>query len=228
MIRLEHIEKAYQKGKKQECQVLRDVSFTIEDGEMAAVVGTSGAGKSTLLHILGCIDTWDQGAYYLDEKLVDDFSEKALSVLRNEKIGMVMQDFALIEDFTALENVIIPLDFAGRGKKLRRAERRSHAVDALKAVGMEEYAHKTVRNLSGGQKQRVAIARGIVNAPSILLADEPTGALDSQTTKEIMQVFCKLNEQGTTILIVTHDEKVAQCCGRIIRIEDGRICKKSC
>ena len=223
MIRLEHIEKAYQKGKKQECQVLRDVSFTIEDGEMAAVVGTSGAGKSTLLHILGCIDTWDQGAYYLDEKLVDDFSEKALSVLRNEKIGMVMQDFALVEEFTALDNVMIPLDFAARGKKKGKKERKEIAIKMLEMVQMKNFADKPVNSLSGGQKQRVAIARAIVNEPSLILADEPTGALDTETTREIMKVFIDLNKQGKTIIIVTHDLTVAEQCSRVIKIEDGVI-----
>ena len=219
MIQLSHIKKIYNKGKSNAFQALDDVSLEIADGEMTAVIGKSGAGKSTLLHILACIDTYEEGEYRIDDTLVKSLSESKLAQIRNEKIGMVMQDFALVEDFTALENVMLPLDFAVR----KKANRKQLALNALKSVGMEKYAKKPVNKLSGGQKQRVAIARAIVNEPSVILADEPTGALDSRTAAEIMDVFKELHKRGKTVIIVTHDMGVAEQCERIIEISDGNI-----
>ena len=219
MIILKNIKKVYNPKKPNAFEALHDVSLTIEDGELAAVIGKSGAGKSTLLHILACIDSYEKGEYKIDGISTVNLSERRSAQLRNEKIGMVMQDFALVEDFSALENVLLPLEFAKRKKPNRKLA----AMNALKSVGMEEYAKKPVNKLSGGQKQRVAIARAIVNEPSVILADEPTGALDSKTAAEIMDVFKALHEQGKTVIIVTHDMSVAQQCGRIIEISDGNL-----
>lgn len=219
MIILKNIKKVYNPKKPNAFEALHDVSLTIEDGELAAVIGKSGAGKSTLLHILACIDSYEKGEYKIDGISTVNLSERRSAQLRNEKIGMVMQDFALVEDFSALENVLLPLEFAKRKKPNRKLA----AMNALKSVGMEEYAKKPVNKLSGGQKQRVAIARAIVNEPSVILADEPTGALDSKTAAEIMGVFRELHTQGKTVIIVTHDMSIAQQCGRIIEISDGNL-----
>ena len=227
MISLKNIVKTYNKGKSNAYEALHGVSMEVKDGEMTAVIGTSGAGKSTLLHILACIDGYDSGEYTIDGEEVGRISERQMAQTRNEKIGMVMQDFALVEGFTALDNVMIPLDFADGKHRLKKRERREKALKMLDMVGMKEYAGKPVNNLSGGQKQRVAIARAIANDPSIILADEPTGALDSATTREIMDVFRELNEQGKTIIIVTHDPAVAKECGRVIQIEDGNIMEEA-
>ena len=219
MIVLAGIRKVYNFKKTNEYEALHDVSLEIADGEMVAIIGKSGAGKSTLLHILACIDSYESGEYRIDDTLVKGLSERKLAQIRNEKIGMVMQDFALVEDFTAIENVMLPLDFAKR----KKPNRKQLAMDALKSVGMDSMAKKPVNKLSGGQKQRVAIARAIVNQPSVILADEPTGALDSKTAAEIMSVFKELNQQGKTVIIVTHDMGVAEQCDRIIEIADGQI-----
>lgn len=219
MITLENVHKIYNPKKANEFEALKGVSLTIEDGEMVAIIGKSGAGKSTLLHILACIDSYESGEYKIDDTLVKNLSEKQYAQIRNEKIGMVMQDFALVDDFTCLENVLLPLDFA----KHKKPNRKELALAALKSVSMDSVAKKPVNKLSGGQKQRVAIARAIVNQPSMVLADEPTGALDSKTAEEIMHVFKELNHQGKTVVIVTHDMGVAKQCDRLIEISDGKI-----
>ena len=219
MIKLTNIKKTYNPKKTNEFEALHNISLEIQDGEMVAVIGKSGAGKSTLLHILACIDSYEDGEYRIDGTLVKKLSERKLAQIRNEKIGMVMQDFALVEDFTAIENVMLPLDFAKR----KKPNRKQIAMDALKSVGMDSMAKKPVNKLSGGQKQRVAIARAIVNQPSVILADEPTGALDSKTAQEIMEVFKELHQQVKTVIIVTHDMGVAEQCDRIIEIADGQI-----
>ena len=219
MIEVSNLTKIYNPKKANEFTALKNISLKINDGEMSAIIGKSGAGKSTLLHILACIDDYQSGEYKIDETLVKQLSERQSARIRNEKIGMVMQDFALVEDFTAIENVLLPLEFS----KHKKSNRQKKALNALKSVGMEQFAKKPVNKLSGGQKQRVAIARAIVNEPSLILADEPTGALDTKTSAEIMDVFRKLHSEGKTIVIVTHDPGVAQQCERIIEISDGKI-----
>ena len=219
MITLNQIQKVYYPGKANEFKALQGVSLKIADGEMVAVIGKSGAGKSTLIHILACIDSYESGEYRFDDMLVKGLSEKKLAQIRNENIGIVMQDFALVEDFSAIENVLLPLDFA----KQKKVNRRELAMAALKSVGMDLMAEKSVNQMSGGQKQRVAIARALVNEPSVILADEPTGALDSKTAQEIMDVFKELHILGKTIIIVTHDMGIAEQCGRIIEITDGYV-----
>ena len=221
MIKISNITKKYNPKKSNEFEALHGVSCEINDGELVAVIGKSGAGKSTLLHILACIDNCQEGEYTIDGTLVKNLSEKQYAKIRNEKIGMVMQDFALVEDFTALENVMIPLNFS----KQKIKNKKEKALAALKSVGIGELAKKPCNKLSGGQKQRVAIARAIVNEPSMILADEPTGALDTKTSAEIMALFKSLNKQGRTVVIVTHDPKIAEQCDRIIEISDGRIVK---
>ena len=221
MVVLKDIVKTYHPGQSNAFEALRGVSLEIQAGEMVAIMGTSGAGKSTLLHILACIDRYDAGEYLLDGTLLDDFSEKKLADLRNEKIGMVMQDFALVENFSVMENVSIPLDFSKKRRNSR--EKKALATQAAASTGIEDQLGKKVKELSGGQKQRAAIARAIINNPSLILADEPTGALDSKTTEEIMRVFGELNKEGKTIVFITHDMEVAKQCQRIVRIEDGRV-----
>ena len=220
MIELKNINKTYNKGKANAFQALKNVSLTIEDGEMVAIIGKSGAGKSTLMHIIGCIDDFESGTYILNGKDISTVKEGARARIRNKDIGIVMQDFALVEDYTAIENVMIPLYFA-KGKLLE--SKKTIAKKALEKVGIGELASKRVNKLSGGQKQRVAIARAIVNNPGILLADEPTGALDVKTSEEIIGVFRELNEQGITVIIITHDMEVADACERVIEISDGKI-----
>lgn len=219
MIQIKNLVKIYNKGDTNAFEALHGISVTIKDNEMVAIIGKSGAGKSTLLHIIACIDNYDDGEYFLDEKLIKNMKDKELAQIRNEKIGLVMQDYALVDDFTAIENVLLPLDFA----KTKVPNRKKIAEKALEDVGMEKLKNKPVKKLSGGQKQRVAIARAIVNQPSVLLADEPTGALDSDTSAEIMELLKNLNRQGITIIIITHDVGVASSCDRTIEIADGNI-----
>lgn len=221
MIKVANIVKKYNKNKDSEFEALHEVNMEIKDGEMVALIGKSGAGKSTLLHILACIDSFDSGEYILNGQSVKELSEGKRSEIRNKEIGMIMQDFALIEEFSALDNVGVPLYFCEDKKK--RKNYKKYAMAALKEIGIEELASKKINQLSGGQKQRVAIARAIVNDPGLILADEPTGALDSLTSDEVMKVLEGLNQSGKTILIVTHDNEIAQRCQRIIKIEDGRI-----
>ena len=218
MIKLENIYKTYNPGKSNAFIALKGVNLTIKKGEMVAIIGKSGAGKSTLMHIIGCIDDFEKGIYKLNDRDVSKISENKRANIRNSEIGIVLQDFALIEEYSAIENVMIPLYFSkNKSKKKERAK------EALRKMGIEELAEKRVNKLSGGQKQRVAIARAIVNNPKLLLADEPTGALDVNTSVEIMKEFKRLNEEGMTIVIITHDMDVAKGCQRVVEISDGEI-----
>lgn len=224
MIEIKNLYKTYNYGKSNAFLALKDVSLTVNDGEMVAIIGKSGAGKSTLMHIIGCIDDFEKGEYILNGKNISKISEDKSACIRNKEIGIVLQDFALLEEYSVIENVLMPLYFSK--KTGRRSEREKKAIGILKQLEIDELADKKVNKLSGGQKQRVAIARAMINNPDILLADEPTGALDVKTSEEIINVFRKLNGNGTTVIIITHDMEVAGKCDRIIKISDGMIEEK--
>lgn len=199
--------------------VLKDINLEIERGELVSVMGASGSGKSTLLNILGILDSYDSGDYVLDGLEIRNLSENRAAEIRNRKIGFVFQSFNLINYKNALENVALPLLYQGIGRRKRNAL----AMEQLERMGLADRAHHLPGELSGGQKQRVAIARALVTRPAIILADEPTGALDSHTSKEVMEVFRQLNADGMTVVIVTHDPGVGAATNRIIRIVDGEI-----
>ncbi|MFV9509739.1 ABC transporter ATP-binding protein [Tepidibacillus sp. LV47] len=218
VIRIENLKKVYQIG-NQEIQALRDVSMEIEEGDFVAIMGPSGSGKSTMMNIIGCLDHPTSGKYYLDGYPILNAHDDELSLIRNRKIGFVFQNYNLLPRTSAVENVELPLLYAGISAK----ERRRRAVTALKSMGMGDRLLNKPNELSGGQQQRVAIARAIVNDPVILLADEPTGALDTQTSAEIMGIFQELNDKGKTIILVTHEQEIAEYAKRIIRFRDGQV-----
>lgn len=219
MLKIENLTKTYNYKKSNAFTALKDVSLEVADGEMLAIIGKSGAGKSTLLHIIGCIDKFEKGSYTIDGTDVHSLSDNKLAKIRNEKVGIVMQDFALIDEYSVIENVMVPLNFS----KKKLGKPKELAMQALEKVGIADLAKKPVSKLSGGQKQRVAIARAIVNDPSFILADEPTGALDTKTSSEIMELFTELNKSGKTVIIITHDPTVADKCKRKVEISDGKI-----
>lgn len=220
MIELKNITKTYLRDTSGEVQALRGIDLKIPDGAMYAVMGVSGSGKSTLLNIIGCIDKPTSGEYLLDGESMEKLKEHKLYSVRNRKVGFLLQDYGLIEDKTVLENVIYPLVFS---KGVGYFKMRKKALAAIERVGIRELARKKVSKLSGGQKQRAAAARAIVNDPSVILADEPTAALDHNNADEIMGLFRELNEGGATVIIVTHDKRIAEMCDRVYNISEGRI-----
>ena len=221
MIRLQGINKTYHNGAP--LHVLKGIDLRIEKGEFVSIMGASGSGKSTLLNILGILDNYDSGEYYLNDVLIKNLNETRAAEYRNRMIGFIFQSFNLISFKNAMENVALPLFYQGVGRK----KRNELAMEYLDKLGLKEWAHHLPNELSGGQKQRVAIARALISKPQIILADEPTGNLDSKSTIEIMNILKDLHESGRTVIIITHDDEIANQVDRVVRIMDGKIVSDS-
>ena len=222
MIKLKNLHKSYKMGSSS-LHVLKGINLNIEDGELVAIMGSSGSGKSTLLNILGMLDTADKGDYILDSFKIENLNETKAAKYRNKFLGFIFQSFNLINYKTALENVALPLYYQG----ISRKERQQIALDYLDRVGLKDWANHLPSELSGGQKQRVAIARAMASKPKVLLADEPTGALDTKTSCDVMDLIQKINQEGKTILVVTHELEIAKMCKRIVKLKDGVIVEDS-
>ncbi|MGE5394398.1 MAG: ABC transporter ATP-binding protein [Candidatus Saccharibacteria bacterium] len=218
MIRLNNIHKSYEMGNNS-LHVLKGIDLTIEQGDFVSIMGSSGSGKSTLLNILGMLDNYDKGAYYLDGNLIANMSEKKAARYRNDMVGFVFQSFNLISFKNAMENVALPLYYKG----VPRKKRNQVAMQYLDKLGLKEWAGHMPNEMSGGQKQRVAIARALISQPKIILADEPTGALDTATSYEVMEILKDVNASGITVIIVTHEHDIAAMTNQIIRLKDGKI-----
>ena len=218
MIKIDRLHKSYEMGSSS-LHVLKGIDFNVEAGELVAIMGSSGSGKSTLLNILGMLDNADDGTYDLDEMRIENLDEKTAAEYRNKFLGFIFQSFNLINYKSALENVALPLYYQG----LKRKERQKIALDYLDKVGLKDWSTHHPSELSGGQKQRVAIARALASNPKVLLADEPTGALDSTTSMEVMALIQKINNEGKTILVVTHEHDIAMMCKRVVNLKDGVI-----
>ncbi|GIW21225.1 MAG: macrolide ABC transporter ATP-binding protein [Candidatus Sericytochromatia bacterium] len=217
LIKTEKLNKIY--GGSIPYHALHDIDFEVNSGEMIAIMGTSGSGKTTLMNIIGCLDRATSGNYFFKGKKISDYSDNELANIRNKEIGFVFQNFNLLPRYSALKNVELPMLYTS----ISRKERERKAIIALEKVGLADKLKNRPNELSGGQKQRVAIARAIVNNPSIIMADEPTGALDTKTSQEVMKIFQELNNEGITIIIVTHEPDIANYCKRIVKMKDGRI-----
>jgi len=218
IIKTNNLKRSFAMG-HQNVEALKGVSFEVAKGEFISIMGPSGSGKTTLMNIIGCLDSPTSGEYYLNENLVSELNDNQLAAIRNKEIGFVFQSFHLLAKNTALDNVLLPLKYAGTNKN----EAHKKALDVLSKVGLENRIDHKPSELSGGQQQRVAIARALVNKPTILFADEPTGNLDSSTGGDVMQLFKDLNEQGQTIILITHEDEIAHQSKRIINIKDGLI-----
>lgn len=218
MLKLKEIHKSYQQG-SQEFPILKEIDLHVKEGDFLAIMGPSGSGKSTLMNIIGCLDKANAGTYHIEGTDVSNLSDNQLSDLRNQKIGFVFQNFNLMPKLTACQNVELPLTYM----KIPKKERRERAMEMLRLVGLEERSEFKPMELSGGQKQRVAIARALVTNPSFILGDEPTGALDTKTSVQIMELFKQFNEAGKTIVIITHEPEVAQMCKKTVVLRDGNI-----
>lgn len=220
ILKLENINKTFN-TKSESVVALNNISLDVEQGDFIAIVGTSGSGKTTLLNILGLLDQKTSGDYWIEDTKIEDLTEKEIARLRNENFGFILQNYALINDYSVYDNIKIPLDY--RHKKYSKNKAGRKIIDIAETLNIAEKLKQPAKNLSGGQKQRVAIARALINDTKVILADEPTGSLDKKHTEEILEIFKELNEIGKTIILITHDEKVAGICKKIIHIEDGEI-----